>query len=129
MRAELEAQIAAAGATEWISLPGRIDRHDLVAYYRRAWLVVSGSLAEGWGLSLTEAAACGTAAVATDIRGHRSSVVDGTTGILVRETDLGAAVAATLRDHDRRRPPQADNRKAPSRKPKSRSRPRSDPWS
>jgi glycosyltransferase involved in cell wall biosynthesis len=102
MRPELEAQIAAAGATGWIRLAGRIDRRDLVAHYRRAWLVVSGSLAEGWGLSLTEAAACGTPAVATDIRGHRSSVVDGTTGILAPEAELGRAVAGILDDHDGR---------------------------
>ena len=70
----------------------------MVADYRRAWLVVSGSLAEGWGLSLTEAAACGTPAVATDIRGHRSSVVDGVTGVLVEPTHLGATIADVLTD-------------------------------
>ena len=77
------------GATDWIRFAGRVERRDLVAEYRRAWLVVSGSLAEGWGLSLTEAAACGTPAVATDIRGHRSSVVDGVTGVLVEPDELG----------------------------------------
>jgi glycosyltransferase involved in cell wall biosynthesis len=102
LRAELEAQIGAADAEGWITLVGRVDRHDLVAYYRRSWLVVSGSLAEGWGLSLTEGAACGTTAVATDIRGHRSSVVDGTTGVLARESELGDTIAAVLADHDRR---------------------------
>ena len=60
--------------------------------------MVSGSLAEGWGLSLTEGAACGTPAVATDIRGHRSSVVDGVTGLLVPEHQLGAAIADVMHD-------------------------------
>lgn len=102
LREELEARVAAAGAGEWIHLPGRVAREDLVAHYRRAWLVVSGSLAEGWGLSLTEGAACGTPCVATDIRGHRSSVVDGTTGLLVEPAALGRTIADLLVD-DRRR--------------------------
>lgn len=102
LRPELEARIAAAGATDWIRLPGRVAREDLVAHYRQAWLVVSGSLAEGWGLSLTEGAACGTPCVATDIRGHRSSVVAGSTGVLAEPADLGRAIADVLTDHTRR---------------------------
>jgi len=102
MRADLERQIADADAASWITLTGRVEREDLVAHYRRAWLVVSGSLAEGWGLSLTEGAACGTPAVATDIRGHRSSVVEGVTGLLVEPSALGATIISTLTD-DRHR--------------------------
>jgi glycosyltransferase involved in cell wall biosynthesis len=102
MRPDLQAQVDEAGATGWVSMPGRVDRHDLVADYRRAWLVVSGSLAEGWGLSLTEGAACGTPAVATDIRGHRSSVVDGVTGVLAEPHLLGSTIGSLLSDGERR---------------------------
>ena len=59
-------------------------------------MVGSASLAEGWGLSLTEGAACGTPGVATDISGHRCSVVDGVTGVLASEDRLAAALAAVL---------------------------------
>ncbi len=65
-------------------------------------MVASGSLAEGWGLTLTEAAACGTPAVATDIPGHRCSVVDGVTGVLASPDALGAALTAVLTDGARR---------------------------
>jgi glycosyltransferase involved in cell wall biosynthesis len=102
LRTELEARVATAGASGWIRFPGRIDREDLVAHYRGAWLVVSGSLAEGWGLSLTEGAACGTPCVATDIRGHRSSVVAGETGLLVEPAALGRTIAELLVDHAHR---------------------------
>jgi glycosyltransferase involved in cell wall biosynthesis len=98
LRGELQQRIDAAGASGWIHIRGRIDRHELVAEYRRAWLVVSGSLAEGWGLSLTEGAACGTPAVATDIRGHRSSVVADVTGLLVEPQLLGTTIADVLTD-------------------------------
>lgn len=102
LRPELERRVAEAGASDWISMPGRIDADELLRRYQEAWLVVSGSLAEGWGLSLTEAAACGTASVATDIRGHRSSVVDGETGELVPVDLLGVTIADVLLDPARR---------------------------
>jgi glycosyltransferase involved in cell wall biosynthesis len=90
-RAALESQLASHAADEWIELPGRIDDADLVALYRRAWVVASASAREGWGMTLTEAAACGTPAVVTDIAGHRDAVEDGVTGIL--------AADATALDH------------------------------
>ena len=102
LRGDLQQHIDRVGAGDWIELLGRVDRHALVDHYRRAWLVVSGSLAEGWGLSLTEGAACGTPAVATDIRGHRSSVVNDVTGLLVSEERLGATIADVLHDNDLR---------------------------
>jgi glycosyltransferase involved in cell wall biosynthesis len=75
---------------------------ELVAEYQRAWLVSSASLAEGWGLTITEAAACGTPAVATDVSGHRSSIVDGVTGVLSSLDRLGETLADVLTDHTRR---------------------------
>lgn len=98
LRGDLDRVVHELGAHEWVEFTGRIDDDELVGRYRRAWLVVSGSLAEGWGLSLTEGAACGTPAVATDIRGHRSSVVDGRTGVLAPPERLGHAIADVLAD-------------------------------
>ena len=101
-RDELVAKVRDLGADDWIDFAGRVEQDDLVDLYRRSWLVVSASLAEGWGLSLTEGAGCGTPSVATDIRGHRSSVVDGVTGVLADPAHLGATIADVLADHDRR---------------------------
>ncbi len=98
LRPELEARIARHDAASWITLAGRVAHDQLVEWYRRAWLVASASIAEGWGLALTEGAACGTPGVATDIRGHRDSVVDGTTGVLAPLERLGAATADLLND-------------------------------
>ncbi|MEO6652933.1 MAG: glycosyltransferase family 4 protein [Ilumatobacteraceae bacterium] len=101
LRDELHQQIERLGATEWIRLVGKVSHDDLVDLYRSAWLVVSGSIAEGWGLSLTEGAACGTPAVATDIRGHRSSVRHGLSGILVPAVALGDSIADIVSDAPR----------------------------
>jgi glycosyltransferase involved in cell wall biosynthesis len=92
-RPALEAQIAAAGAGRWFSLPGRLPDADLIAAYRRAWVVSSTSSHEGWGMTLTEAAACGTPAVATRIPGHEDAVIDGESGFLV--STLAGLVEAT----------------------------------
>ena len=102
LRPVLEAHIAGHHAHDWIHLAGKLSHEELIALYQRAWLVSSASLAEGWGLTLTEAAACGTPAVATDINGHRSSVVDGVTGVLAPLERLGDTMADVLLDRGRR---------------------------
>jgi glycosyltransferase involved in cell wall biosynthesis len=82
-RPALEALRAELGAAGWLQLPGRVDDDQLVSWYRRAWVVASTSQREGWGMTLTEAAACGTPAVASAIAGHADAVLDGTSGLLV----------------------------------------------
>jgi glycosyltransferase involved in cell wall biosynthesis len=89
-------------AAGWVEFAGYVEPSRLPDEYRRAWVVLSASLAEGWGMSLTEAAACATPAVATDISGHRCSVVDGRTGLLATPERLGAALATVLLDDDLR---------------------------
>jgi len=102
-RPRLEAIVAELGATDWIELRGRVDDAALLALYRSAWVVASSSLREGWGMTLTEAGACATPSVATDIAGHRDAVVDNETGLLVRdESTLGATVAKVLLDDELR---------------------------
>ncbi len=103
-RPALEALRRRYGAEDWLDLPGRLTDDQLVACYRRAWVVASTSLREGWGMTLTEAAACGTPAVATDIAGHRDAVIDGRTGLLTADTadDVAGALADVLIDGDLR---------------------------
>ncbi len=86
-RSALEQQIRQGGAETWISLPGYVDQSELVELYRKAWVVASTSLREGWGMTVTEAGACGTPSVATRISGHEDAVIDGQTGILVDDLD------------------------------------------
>lgn len=94
-RDNLQQLIADRRAEEWVRLAGRVSRDELLSLYRRAWVVASSSIAEGWGMTLTEAAACGTPAIATSIAGHRDAVVDGVSGLLV---DDDRAFAGALLD-------------------------------
>ncbi len=84
----LRALVAELGVSDSVTFRGRISDEELVEAYRRARLVVSASISEGWGMSLTEAAACGTPAVATDIAGHRDAVQDGRSGLLASDEEL-----------------------------------------
>jgi glycosyltransferase involved in cell wall biosynthesis len=95
-RPALEAQITRNGAAEWISMPGRISDAELQSLYRRAWIVGSTSSREGWGMTITEAAACGTPAIATRIAGHDDAVRDGESGILVEGVEEFAAAADSV---------------------------------
>jgi glycosyltransferase involved in cell wall biosynthesis len=98
-RPQLELLREEFGATDWLSMPGRVSDDDLVSWYRRAWLVASSSQREGWGMTLTEAAACGTPAVATAIAGHADAVVDGESGLLVDDAgDFQTALNRLLSD-------------------------------
>jgi glycosyltransferase involved in cell wall biosynthesis len=101
-RATVERWIADHDAAGWAHLAGRVDDEALRDAYRRAWVVLSASHAEGWGMSLTEGGACATPGLATDIAGHREAVVSGVTGLLVGDDELGPALSALIADDPRR---------------------------
>jgi len=85
-RPKLQALVDELDAGDWVRLAGYVSDEELLSLYRRSWAVASASMAEGWGMTLTEAAACGTPAVATRISGHCDSVVDGETGLLADDS-------------------------------------------
>ncbi len=93
VRAEV-ARLGIAGRVEYV---GRVSGADLAAWYRRAQVLVSPSLYEGFGLPVVEAMASGTAVIATDAGALPELVVDGETGIVVP-----AAQPALLADAIRR---------------------------
>jgi glycosyltransferase involved in cell wall biosynthesis len=102
-RDNLQQLITDRRAGDWVRLAGRVTADDLLSLYRRAWVVASASIAEGWGMTLTEAAACGTPAIATDIAGHRDAVADGISGLLVRDdAQLAHHLLEIVRDDELR---------------------------
>lgn len=95
--------VARAAGAEWIHWAGRVSDGELVDWYRRAWVVASASRREGFGLTLTEAAACGTPTVATRIPGHVDAVADGRSGLLADSTEaLADRIVDVVRDDDLR---------------------------
>lgn len=77
-------RLGVAGAVEF---HGFVPSAEKVRWMREAWVLVQPSPKEGWGLTVVEAGACGTAVVATDAPGLRDSVRNGETGLLVPYDD------------------------------------------
>ena len=102
-REQLEAQIHEAGAERYVTLAGHVTDQEIIDLYRRAWVLASSSAREGWGMTVTEAAACGTPAVATRIAGHADAVAEGSSGLLADGPgELTAALDRVLGDPDLR---------------------------
>ena len=49
---------------------------------QKAWVFVMPSIKEGWGITIMEAASCGTPCVGFNVSGVKDSIVDGKTGYL-----------------------------------------------
>jgi len=98
-RAVLVAQAAHLGLTDHVRLHGFVSSEEKQALLNAAWLTVSPSQAEGWGLTVVEANAAGVPAVAFDVPGLRDSVVDGRTGWLIQNgRTLGDGIVDALRE-------------------------------
>lgn len=92
LRAQVEAEIAAAGLAQHVCLAGA--RNDVPAWMAAMDGFVLPSQAEGISNTLLEAMACALPVVATDVGGNGELVVDGETGFLVPPNDPAALAAA-----------------------------------
>ncbi len=68
-----------------VNVLGVVDQSALPQIYAKADCIVAPSYHETFGLAVLEAASCGTPAIASNVDGLRSIVVDGETGFLIRE--------------------------------------------
>ncbi len=96
-RPRLEALVQERGLGDAVRFLGYVDEATKLSLLRRAVANVFPSPKEGWGITVMEAAACGTPSLASDSPGLRDSVRDGTTGLLVRHGDPEALAAGMLR--------------------------------
>ncbi len=87
----LAGQLQLGEAVRFLGFVSEEQKREL---FQRAWVHALTSPKEGWGIANLEAAACGTATVASDAPGLRDSVVDGVTGLLVPHGDVGVLARA-----------------------------------
>lgn len=78
------------GQAEAVRFLGFVSEEAKLQLFRSAWANVFPSPKEGWGITVMEAAACGTPSIASDSPGLRDSVRAGTTGWLVPHGDAAA---------------------------------------
>lgn len=95
-REEVEASVADLGLEDRVVLHGAVDEPTKLRLLQEAWVHLTASACEGWGLTVMEAAACGTPTVAVDAGGLGESVLDGETGILVDDAEGMASAVNTL---------------------------------
>ena len=89
------------GIEQCVRFHGYVAEEDKLALLRGAVANVFPSPKEGWGMTIVEAAACGTPSLASDSPGLRDSVCDGETGFLVPHGDAAALaerMVALVRD-------------------------------
>lgn len=85
-------------ATAHVELLGLVPLADLPRLYREAWVTALPSVAESFGMALSESLACGTPGVARADGGGPSEVLDTSTGVLCGEgaESLADALAGAL---------------------------------
>ena len=95
--ADLSKLAADLGASDLVDMRGFVSEEEKRDLLRRTWVHTLTSPKEGWGISNLEAAACGTATIASDAPGLRDSVRHGETGFLVPHGDVEALAAQIAR--------------------------------
>jgi glycosyltransferase involved in cell wall biosynthesis len=95
--ADLQALAASLGIDDLVQMRGFVTEDEKRELLRRTWVHTLTSPKEGWGISNLEAAACGTATIASDAPGLRDSVRNGETGFLVPHGDVDALADAIAR--------------------------------
>ena len=93
------------GRAELRFIPYQKDSAVVARYYQAADIYVHAARAEVWGLTITEALACGTPVVATAVGGIPEQIQEARTGFLVPPGDAGSmaeAVVALLKDESLR---------------------------
>jgi glycosyltransferase involved in cell wall biosynthesis len=95
-RAALERLAAESGQSEAVTFHGFVSEERKISLLRTAWANLFPSPKEGWGITVVEAAACGTPSLASDSPGLRDSVRHMETGYLVPHGEVGALAARML---------------------------------
>jgi glycosyltransferase involved in cell wall biosynthesis len=86
-REAFEAAVAERGLTDRVTLHGFVDEATKRELLASSWVSLTASSAEGWCLTVMEAAACGTPSAALRVGGLAESIVDGETGVLAATPD------------------------------------------
>jgi glycosyltransferase involved in cell wall biosynthesis/O-antigen/teichoic acid export membrane protein len=98
-RPALEAAVAERGLGERVTFHGHVDERTKAELLSRSWLNLTASSAEGWCLTVMEAAVYGTPSASLRVGGLGESIVHGETGLLADEPEeLSAGIRDLLGD-------------------------------
>jgi glycosyltransferase involved in cell wall biosynthesis len=86
-----------------VEFTGRVPEQEKHRLLSAAWVLLHPARIEGWGMVVAEAAVRGTPAIGFSVPGLRDSIVQNSTGLLVRSEGEFASAWASLAIDDRRR--------------------------
>src|SRR5919199_1004454 len=101
-RDALQERAAELGLDGRVVFHGHVDEATKARLLGEAWLALTASSAEGWCLTVMEAAACATPTAALRVGGLAEAVVDGQTGVLVESPDELVEEVSALMDQRER---------------------------
>mgnify|MGYP000047010434 CR=1 FL=1 len=78
------------GIFDSVDFMGEVSEDKKVKLLQEAWVFVTTSEKEGWGITVIEANACGTPVIAYNVPGLRDSVKHGYNGLLVEDGNIEA---------------------------------------
>lgn len=98
-REALEREIRERGLAERVRMHGHVSERRKLELLQQAWVNMTASSAEGWCLTVMEAAACATPSVAMAVGGLPESIADGETGLLAHSPEeLAERTRQVIRD-------------------------------
>ncbi len=72
------------------------SKDEKIAAIQAAWALIFPSVKEGWGMTVTEAAACGTPAIVSNVSGLRDSVIKNKTGLILSKNPSAGELAKAM---------------------------------
>src|SRR5919199_762225 len=101
-RDALQERAAPLGLDGRVVFHGQVDEATKARLLGEAWLALTASSAEGWCLTVMEAAACATPTAALRVGGLSEAIVGGQTGVLVESPDELVEEVGALMDQRER---------------------------
>lgn len=103
-KAKIDRLIKELGIDEQVMRPDRdiwffkqTQGDQKVRLMQEAWCFVHPSVKEGWGMVITEAAACGTPSIVTNVTGQIDSVRKDETGLVIRANPTATELADVMK--------------------------------
>lgn len=99
LRSSVTSFVRREGMADWVHLPGRVSRPELLARYASSHVYLSPAKLESFGIAALEARCAGLPVVGLDTSGASEFVHDGVNGFLARtDVDMARAIARLLTD-------------------------------
>ena len=103
---ELITQSKKLGISDSVKFLREVSEEDKIKLLQTAWVFVTTSEKEGWGITVIESNACGTPVIAYNVPGLRDSIKHGYNGLLVEDGNnkaLAEAIINALNDKELRK--------------------------